>query len=81
MDTTEKQRTEKATRPASRWRNKWLALRTFTAIETGKVRHRGAEHWGMFVWPSRDTAETYGQKCESANTHLKYLGAFPVEGE
>ncbi len=80
MNTIEKPRTEKATRPASRWRNRYLALRTFREPHHPVIRVGGKEFVGIFQWPSRDTAETYGQSWEKENpTFGKYLGAFPVE--
>ena len=78
MKTTEKQRTEKTTRPPSRWRNRWLVLKGYTSF-TGHEYSPG-EQWGYLEWPSRDTAETYGQQCEAGWPHLlKHLGAFPVD--
>ncbi len=78
MDTIEKQKTEKATRPASRWRNKFLILRNFIACDGEKFR-RDQIVWGR-LWPSRDVAETSGQTYEANWPHnAKYLGAFPVD--
>ncbi len=36
--------------------------------------------WGLHIWPSKDTAETYGQWWAlHAGYPAKYLGAFPVD--
>jgi len=79
MDTTEKPRTEKATRPASRWRNRYLAL-CYLGDEKEFYRP-GQKFWGPRDWPTRDTAETYAQSYmfETPGA-VEYLGAFPVEG-
>ena len=80
MNITEKPRTEKATRPASRWRNRYLALRNHFD-EKGRGFRAGQECWGSLVFPCRDTAETHGREWEAEYPKLaKYLGAFPVEG-
>lgn len=79
MKTIEKQRTQKATRPASKWRNHWLAICIFKS--NGKMRNPGERFLGKRDWPSRDTAETYAQKREAELPEkVKYLGAFPAEG-
>lgn len=71
--------TLKATRPASRWRNKYLALRTQKNTR-GKTLRPGEKDWGDREWPSRDIAETHGLTSEANYPdYYKYLGAFPVD--
>jgi len=81
MDTTERRQTEKATRPASRWRNRYEALCDFTHSNSTISRQRGEEMWGTVEWPSKDVAETYGRDWEAKYfSFVKHTGAFPVEG-
>lgn len=76
----EKQATQKATRPASRWRNRYFAFRAFRHSDTGTCRRAYEEYFAEHTWPTRDTAETYGQQNEADHPHtIKYLGAFPVD--
>jgi len=71
----------KATRPASKWRNRYFAFRDFAHSDTGTFRSGGKEYSAERDWPSRDTAETRGQENEkNYPSFIKYLGAFPVEG-
>lgn len=77
MKTIEKPRTEKATRPASRWRNRYRVFERYVSY-TGHCFYPG-EQWGLKEWPSRDTAETYGKWVETEGVPAEYLGAFPVE--
>lgn len=80
MKTTEKLRTEKTTRPASRWRNRYLAFCGFVSSDEGRVISPG-EFWATNCWPSRDVAETCGEEWERQWSDWgKYLGAFPLEG-
>ena len=72
--------TQKATRPASRWRNRWFPLRNYTT-QSGLVCRRHQEYWGVVEWPCRDTAETGAhQWINEWPNYAEHLGAFPVEG-
>ena len=80
MTTTSKPRTEKATRPASRWRNRWVARRDFTHRDAPIFRHAGETFWGQIEWPSRDVAETDARDEKAHHPYwVEYLGAFPVD--
>lgn len=71
--------TLKATRPASRWRNKYLTLRRHRE-PNGEVFLPGQESVSPRLWPCRDSAETYGKTWEAEfGYYAKYLGAFPVD--
>ena len=78
MTTIGKLETKKATRPASRWRNRWLVHEHFIG-QSGRHYYPG-EQWGIREWPSRDIAETEGRRIEAEGPDVaKYLGAFPVD--
>jgi len=78
-----------AKEPAKAWRNKWRFMRAPKPGEfchiCGKSSldhladplHDPRVYWSCWVWPSKDTAETYAAR------HLgrgqDYLGAFPVD--
>lgn len=71
---------KKAIRPASEWRNRYFALRDFRHPDTGTFRQRGQLYTAEKGWPTRDTAETYGQKIEAEHrSWVKYIGAVPVD--
>lgn len=77
------ERTEQATEPAKRWRNRWRQLKGCFCLETRTFDEPG-DYWGARLWPSKDTAESAAQKAMEYNEihgpgYVEYLGAFPVE--
>lgn len=83
MKTIEKTQTKKAIKPASRWRNRYLALRDLGDGVSNRVNHRrGEEFWPELTCPSRDVADTVAQQymAESPGC-VEHLGAFPIEGD
>ena len=80
MTTLTTPQTTRATRPASRWRNRYLNLRDHFCDWNNKLCRAGEKDWGSGIWPSRDVAETKGRVSEMQSPGLfKYLGAFPVD--
>lgn len=74
----------KKSEPAKRWRNKWQAALPHLC-QVGPVG-AGEIVWSTVEFVSRDVAETCAAGCIEYNErvapgHLKYLGAFPLDGK
>jgi hypothetical protein len=70
-------------KPASRWRNKYWSPVQCVFIERTE---EAGEHFGKGSHPSRDVAETVAaewlaQVGVRIYPYVKYLGAFPIDGE
>lgn len=85
----EKTRTEKATAPPKRWRNRWrLSVRVRHAA-SGQEWEAG-DQWGTSIWPSREIAEQRAQEKLAGTLrfngvrkptahYIEWLGAFPCD--
>ncbi len=72
----------KAVEPAKRWRNKWFTENGAYGERTGNW-HPPGEYWGIFVFPSKDVAESRAlaaiDRVGGMGRGSKYLGAFPID--
>lgn len=84
IDTTDKPITEKITRPAKQWRNKWRTLKAFYAEHHNRVMVPGDEYYGTLKYPSKEEAELQAASCfldsnfAAYHAEAEYLGAHPV---
>lgn len=80
-------RATKATQPAKRWRNRYLAKQPYYKAAEKKHYDQGDERWGLKMHPSLDVAESEAQRYlsgklsngELISVRVEWLGAFPVE--
>lgn len=80
----ERQETEKAVRPAKRWRNRyWVPEGSHLTRHDGSLFYGPGETCGSRIYASRDLAETGGERNErNARFGLKFVAAFPItDGE
>ena len=81
MDTKERPIEEKISKPAGRWRNRWLAHRAGFGARTGVPFAPGEVYWSQFFWPSKEIAEQKAIEDQKMFPGVcSYLGAFP-EGQ
>jgi hypothetical protein len=70
-------------KPASRWRNKYWS--PVTQFWSNAAPDGPGEFWGFSIHPSKDVAEANGTQAADRyiedNRAIKYLGAFPIDGE
>jgi hypothetical protein len=74
-----------ASKPASRWVNRWRKVSHENVTHGGIARQIGEEFSGTRVWPSKDSAETAAGRAidrvwKAWRADLcEYIGAVPVE--
>ena len=82
LDVLLEQKAERIEKPTTSWRN-WYRATALIRFIGGKEVVAGEIFCGVFIWPSKDAAETrmaqdlVDPKCAVAASNSRYLGAFP----